>query len=302
MEKLLLSAKNLGRSDQGKIRLTDFNLDLDRGQVIGLLGVNGAGKSTALALLSGALAPSAGSVEIAGKNLHQHPRAKKHIGLLPETPPLYANLSVDENLDFAAHLRGMKGPEVAKARESIKKRLDLTSLGRRLCRRLSKGMAQRTAIAQALIHAPEVLVLDEPTAGLDPGQAQALRELIRELGAECGVILASHILEDMEQLCQRVIVLHDGRQVAEQVLDDSRLVRILLGAPPDDPEQLAGISTVKKAQSQGDGWYQLELAGAEEQLVQQIMDAGWRLRALIPAQYNLQSLLAQAIGTEEAHS
>lgn len=298
MEKLLLSAKSLGRKDQGKIRLADFNLDLHKGEVIGLLGVNGAGKSTALALLSGALAPGTGSVEVHGENLHQHPQARKYIGLLPETPPLYANLSVNENLDFAARLRGMSASQAAIARESIKKRLDLTALERRLCGRLSKGMAQRVAIAQALIHAPAVLILDEPTAGLDPAQAQTLRELIQELGSECAVILASHILADMEQLCQRVIVLNDGRQVAEQTLDDSNLVRIRLGTPPKDTAQLTELASVHMAQAQGSGWYQLELRGSEEKLVRQIMDAGWQLQALIPAQYNLQALLTQATSLE----
>ncbi len=295
MGKLLLSANNLGRKDQGKVRLTGFNLDLHQGQTVGLLGINGAGKSTTLALLSGALAPGSGCVEVLGMNLHQHPQARKHIGLLPETPPLYANLSVNENLDFAARLRGMASSQITSARESVKKRLDLHTLGKRLCARLSKGMAQRVAIAQALIHSPKVLVLDEPTAGLDPAQAQELRELIRGLSGECGILLASHILADMEQLCQRVIVLNDGRQVAEQAMNNNRMVRIRLKTPPQNPAQLIGIASIRKAEDQGNGWYQLELDDAGEALAEQITAAGWGLLALIPSQYNLQSLLAQTL-------
>ena len=295
MEKLLLSANNLGRKDQGKVRLTGFNLDLHQGQTVGLLGINGAGKSTTLALLSGALAPGSGCVEVLGVNLHQHPQARKHIGLLPETPPLYANLSVNENLDFAARLRGMASSQITGARESVKKRLGLHALGKRLCARLSKGMAQRVAIAQALIHSPKVLILDEPTAGLDPAQAQELRGLIRELANECGIILASHILDDMEQLCQRVIVLNNGRQVAEQTLGGSNIVRIQLGKPPENPGQLTGITSVCKVEDQENGWYQLELNGSGEKLAEQIVAAGWQLQALIPSPHNLQSLLTQAI-------
>ncbi|WP_293646803.1 ABC transporter ATP-binding protein [Thiolapillus sp.] len=298
MENLLLHADNLGRKDQGKTRLTGFHLDLHPGEVVGLLGVNGAGKSTTLALLSGALAPSSGRVQVLGKDLHRHPQAKRHIGLLPEIPPLYGSLSVDENLDFAACLRGMKGAELTSARNAVKQRLDLRSLGRRLCSRLSKGMAQRVAIAQALIHGPEILILDEPTAGLDPAQAQSLRDLIRQLGESCGILLASHILADMEQLCQRVIILNEGRQVAEQQLAGSNLVRIQLGSPPQDTTELEQLDGVATVQPQGDGWYQLALNSPVAVLSERLTAHGWQLLALIPARYNLQSLLADAISRE----
>ncbi len=299
MDNLLLKARNLARKDQGKSRLRDFNLDLHQGEVVGLLGVNGAGKSTTLALLSGALAPSSGDVEVLQMNLHRHPRAKKYIGLLPERPPLYPDLSVDENLDFAARLRGMRRKQRIHAQAAVKKRLDLLPLGKRLCSRLSKGMAQRVAIAQALIHTPPILILDEPTAGLDPAQAQALRELIRELGSECGILLASHILADMEQLCQRVLVLNNGRLVAERILYGNEGVRIQLGAAPEDPVQLTSLSAIRSAKDLGNGCYELELSDTGEELAQQISQAGWQLQALIPSRYNLQSLLTDAISNDE---
>ncbi|HID45313.1 MAG TPA: ABC transporter ATP-binding protein [Chromatiaceae bacterium] len=298
MNNPLLKASNLGRTDQGNTRLRDFSLSLQRGEVVGLLGVNGAGKSTAMALLSGALAPTSGHVEVLGLNLHQHPRSKKHIGLLPESAPLYASLTVDENLDFAARLRGMASAEAARAGTAIKKRLDLQPLGKRLCSKLSKGMAQRVAIAQALIHSPVILILDEPTAGLDPAQAQTLRDLIRELGSECGILLASHILADMEQLCRRVIILNNGRQVAEQALDESNLVRVQLSAPPENTGDLTEITTVKAVYPQDNGWYQLEMNGPADEFIRQALTRGWQLQALIPAQYNLQSLLTDAIASE----
>lgn len=297
MENLLLHADNLGRKDQGKTRLTGFHLDLHPGEVVGLLGVNGAGKSTTLALLSGALAPSSGRVQVLGRICTGIPKPSG-ISACCLKSPLYGSLSVDENLDFAACLRGMKGAELTSARNAVKQRLDLRSLGRRLCSRLSKGMAQRVAIAQALIHGPEILILDEPTAGLDPAQAQSLRDLIRQLGESCGILLASHILADMEQLCQRVIILNEGRQVAEQQLAGSNLVRIQLGSPPQDTTELEQLDGVATVQPQGDGWYQLALNSPVAVLSERLTAHGWQLLALIPARYNLQSLLADAISRE----
>ena len=230
---ILLQASNLGRRDGRNQRLEGLDLVLRRGQVLGLLGVNGAGKSTTLALLSGALRPTSGRVEILGIDLHRHPsQAKRHLGLLPERPPLYPNLTVDENLDFAARLRGMQGKAARSARERIKRQLDLGAFGARLCGRLSKGMAQRVGIAQALVHEPQVVILDEPTAGLDPAQARELRTFIGDIRSRCGVLLATHILRDVEALCEEVLILRDGRLAARERLHEQNRVRIHLLRPP----------------------------------------------------------------------
>jgi ABC-2 type transport system ATP-binding protein len=302
MEKLLLSATNLSRVTHGQARLTDFNLTLHQGQSIGLLGVNGAGKSTTLALLSGALAPTSGIVEVSGVDLHKHSQAKHGIGILPEKPPLYPNLSVSENLAFAAGLRGLSGKNLRNAISRMIDQMDLYTNRKRLCRHLSKGMAQRVAIAQALIHAPDILILDEPTAGLDPAQAQAFRQLIKEQQENCGIIIASHILADIEQLCDQVTILNQGRQVASHNLSDSHLVRIKLAAPPSETIELERLSSVAGVQHQDHGWYQLELQQPEQHLAQEIISAGWQLQALIPAQQNLQQLLTEAISHSEAVS
>ena len=288
----LLQATGLERTDQGKTRLADFHLRLERGEVVGLLGVNGAGKSTALALLSGALAPSRGRVEVLGRNLHASPSARHHIGLLPERAPLYPQLTVKENLDFAGRLRGLRGKALSQALNKVVEQLGLGDLQRRLCSRLSRGMAQRVAIAQALIHAPDILILDEPTAGLDPAQAQELRDLIRRISPGCAVLLASHILEDMEQLCSRVVVLNRGRKVAEQSLQDGNSLRIRLGRPPEPGTGfLTALSGVTQAIEQGDGWYLLQIQAPPESLVPHMVS--WELQALLPARYSLQSLLAE---------
>ncbi len=294
MDTPLLEASRLSRSDQGSTRLADFDLHLERGEIVGLLGVNGAGKSTALSLLSGSLAPSRGKVRILGKNLHASPAMRRHIGLLPEKAPLYPQLTVEENLDFAGRLRGLRGKALSQGRNKMMKQLDLGNFQRRLCNRLSRGMAQRTAIAQALIHDPDILILDEPTAGLDPAQAQELRDFLGQIAPTRAILLASHILEDMEQLCSRVLVLSKGRKVAEQSLKDGNSLRIRLGRPPGPGTGfLTALSGVIEATDQGDGWYLLRIQVPPESLVPQMVS--WELQALLPARYSLQSLLAEAL-------
>ena len=280
---IILKAENLGRSDGRQKRVSGLSLSLKKGEILGLLGINGAGKSTTLALLSGALAPSSGRVEVMSMDLHRQPGAKRHIGLLPEKPALYPELTVDENLDFAARIRGMARGQVKAARENIKQRCDLVQVGRRLAGRLSKGYQQRTGIAQAMIHSPSVLALDEPTAGLDPVQADQLRSLIQSISPDCGIILASHVLLDMEQLCQRVLVLNDGKLVSERSLtgESNGVVRLHLTRAPG-LEQLSRLSGVLSAEPLDGGWYRLQTDGSDQELAQTIAGRDWGMSAFIP--------------------
>lgn len=280
---IILEAETLGRSDGRQKRVSGFNLKLRKGEIVGLLGTNGAGKSTTLALLSGALAPSSGKVEVMGIDLHRQPDAKRFIGLLPEKPALYPELTVDENLDFAARIRGMARNQVKAARENIKQRCDLVRVGSRLAGRLSKGYQQRTGIAQAMIHSPRVLALDEPTAGLDPAQADQLRSLIQSISPDCGIILASHILLDMEQLCQRVLILNDGRLATECSLtgDSNGTIRLRLTRPPA-LEQLDRLPGVMAAEALDAGWYRLQTDPNSTELAQTIASQNWGMCAYIP--------------------
>jgi ABC-2 type transport system ATP-binding protein len=290
----MLKAENLARIDGRQKRVSGFNLDLKKGEIVGLLGINGAGKSTALALLSGALAPSSGKVEVMGIDLHRQPDAKRYIGLLPEKPALYPELTVDENLDFAARIRGMARNQVKAARENIKQRCDLVHVGKRLAGKLSKGYQQRTGIAQAMIHSPRVLALDEPTAGLDPAQADQLRSLIQAISPDCGIILASHILLDMEQLCQRVLVLNDGRLVSECSLtgESNGMIRLRLARPPE-LEQLSRLPGVLTAEALDADWYRLQTDTTSPELAQTIASQDWGMRAFIPESLNSRLLRDQ---------
>ncbi|MFA7239633.1 MAG: ABC transporter ATP-binding protein [Sulfuricellaceae bacterium] len=207
-----LSAKHLGRDFASRHAAIDIAIELAQGEVLGLLGQNGAGKSTVMQMLAGVLAPTRGFVEICGVDLAMDAKAAKmHLGYLPEQPPLYTDMSVDDYLLFAAQLRRIPKPAAAAAR--AKARCGLNDAGQRLIAHLSKGLRQRVGIAQAIVHEPRVMILDEPTAGLDPVQIREVRKLIRELGDQSSVILSTHILEEAETLCDRIHILRDGKIV-----------------------------------------------------------------------------------------
>ncbi len=211
----LLEVENLERRDSTRRRVAGVSFTVQRGEVVGLLGLNGAGKSTTLLAIAGVLAPSAGAIRIDGRDLSREPRrAKASLGFLPERPPLYPELTVDEFLRFAARLRGLPAGRVAGAVDSAKSRCGLTAVGRRLIQQLSKGYQQRVGLAQAIVHDPPLILLDEPSSGLDPAQAQEIRDLIAGLGEAHGVIFSSHLLDEVQRVCQRVEVLHEGRHVA----------------------------------------------------------------------------------------
>jgi len=224
--KPLLLARQLSYGKATRPRLSDFDLQLQPGDRLGLLGVNGAGKSTLMQLLAGILAPSGGEVVIMGQRLDLAGRAlRRHIGFLPQRVPVYPELTVRENLDWAGRLRGLEGRALHEAIDDVLQQVQLDGFGQRLAGRLSAGMAQRLGLAQAILHRPEILILDEPTAGLDPLQTEQVRELLRGLPAETSVILATHLLDDVQQLCNRVILLDEGRKTAEhEVTPDTDLL------------------------------------------------------------------------------
>lgn len=214
MPDITVSASELSRSYGTLAAVHDISFDLRQGEVLGLLGPNGAGKTTTLQMLAGCLAPSTGTIEICGIDLLERPlEAKALLGYLPETPPLYRELTVDEYLRLAARLRRVPKAAIAEAVENAKQRCGLTEVGKRLIGNLSKGFQQRVGIAQAIVHNPRVVILDEPTVGLDPIQIREIRNLIRELGGTHSVILSTHILPEVESICDRIQIMHRGQMV-----------------------------------------------------------------------------------------
>jgi ABC-2 type transport system ATP-binding protein len=216
----LLELDHVSRRLSGREVLQEISFSLQREDVLGLLGVNGAGKSTTLAIIAGVLQPGAGSVRIDGKNVDDRVRTMRdRIGWVPESVPLWPELTVAESLDACGRLRGLSRSARQTAIDRESERLELTGIVRRLCGQLSLGQKRRVGLAQALLHEPDLLVLDEPGNGLDPVQAVQLRELIGKLSPRRGIILSSHDLAEVEAMCNRVVVLHAGRVRHDAKLD-----------------------------------------------------------------------------------
>lgn len=219
----------------------DLTITLEDGLIYGFLGVNGAGKSTTLGMLTGCLAPTAGSVRINGFDLLTQPiEAKRQFGYLPETPPLYLDMTAREYLRFIARARGVDRRDLDAAIDAAMEKTNITDVQNRLLRQLSKGYRQRVGLAQAILGDPKIIILDEPTVGLDPGQVVEIRELIRSLGGKHTVIFSSHILSEVSLLCDRVFIIDHGRLVStdtpenlEKMLDEGEILEINVLASPD---------------------------------------------------------------------
>ncbi|UXI68583.1 ABC transporter ATP-binding protein [Tahibacter amnicola] len=208
----ILAVNAVSRSLAGREIVRDLSLSLRRGEVLGLLGINGAGKSTTLRMIAGVLAPDRGQVLIDGADLYETPElARRGIGYLPEQAPLHRELTVEEFLRFCARLRGLKGAAVGAALDQAIARCDLAEVRRRLIGQLSKGFQQRVGIAQALIHRPPLVILDEPASGLDPVQSVRMRELVASLRPDHAVILSTHLLAEAQVCCDRIAILHRGQ-------------------------------------------------------------------------------------------
>ena len=212
----MIEVKDLAKDYGEHHALKGISFSVDSGRIAGLLGPNGAGKSTTMNIMTGCLTPTSGQVIIDGCDMDQDPvRAKEKIGYLPELPPLYEDMTVREYLGFVCDLKKVKGKEKKTAVEEVMEAVKVTELSGRLIRNLSKGYKQRVGLAQALIGNPPVIILDEPTVGLDPNQIIEMRELIRSLGNKHTVILSSHILSEVNAVCDQVLIIDDGRLVAE---------------------------------------------------------------------------------------
>lgn len=214
----MIEVNSLTKQYGDKRGVRDISFSIDEGEIVGFLGPNGAGKSTTMNIITGYLSATSGSAKIGGIDVLENPlEAKKQIGYLPELPPLYLDMTVKDYLDFVYELKGAKtrAPEQKKHIKNICELVGVTEVYNRVIRNLSKGYRQRVGLAQALIGDPEVLILDEPTVGLDPRQIVEIRDVIRELGKKRTIILSTHILPEVEQICERVLVIKEGRIIAD---------------------------------------------------------------------------------------
>ena len=301
---ILIEARQLSRRYGPTLAVADLNLTLRKGEVIGLLGPNGAGKSTTLKMLAGCLAPSAGEIRINGVSLREEPKAaKKHLGFLPEQPPLYPELSVDEYLDYCAGLHGIAGSARGAAVAQSKNACGLNEVARRNIGNLSKGYQQRVGLAQAIIHRPPVIILDEPTIGLDPNQIREIRALIIELGKSHSVILSSHILPEIQAVCGRVMIISRGRVVYnEPVADAARFDSVCLRLRRGSKEGLAGVPGVGTVTELGADRYRVAInddADPREAIAIAAAQHDWGLIELRAEQKTLEEIFVELTSGEE---
>jgi ABC-2 type transport system ATP-binding protein len=217
----LINAKQITRYYGKHCAVNQLSFSLKKGQILGFLGVNGAGKTTTMQMLCGNLAPNSGEIYINGFNMLTQPKlAKRSLGYVPDTPPLYKDLSVHEFLCYCAQLHAVPKVDIKAAVKLAETRCGLTDVSDRLIANLSKGYQQRIGIAQAIVHNPDVIILDEPTVGLDPLQIIEIRSLIRELGRKHGVIFSTHILSEVQELCTDVMIIRQGTCVLNTRIED----------------------------------------------------------------------------------
>ena len=228
----MIEVQNLTKRYGPTLAVSDVSFAVEKGEILGFLGPNGAGKTTTMRVITGFLPPTEGKVQVAGFDVVEQPlEAKRRTGYLPETPPVYPDMRVDEYLAFVARIKGLPRREIRQRLDEITEKCAIGDVRRRQIGKLSRGYRQRVGLAQALIHNPEVLVLDEPTAGLDPKQIIETRELIKNLAGQHTVVLSTHILPEAAKTCQRVVVINEGKVVA-------------VGAPEELTRRLLGYGTV----------------------------------------------------------
>jgi ABC-2 type transport system ATP-binding protein len=284
--------------------LDDVSFDVAQGEIVGLLGPNGAGKTTAMRILTGYMPPSDGQASIGGYDVFEDSlEARARIGYLPESVPLYDEMTVRAYLAYMAGLRRV--PDRAKAIQRAMEACHIAARAESPIGHLSKGMRQRVGLAQAIVHDPEVLILDEPTIGLDPKQIREVRRLIQALGKEHTVLLSSHILPEVSQTCSRILILHGGRLVAQGAPDDlmARLRgggQVLVRIRPPASEQastiLGSIPGVTEVQLQEDGTYTVTCppdVDVRPQLAQAIVQHGWELLELRAMDMSLEDIFLQ---------
>ena len=305
----LLEASQISRYFGGKIAVDEVSFSVNKGEVVGFLGPNGAGKSTTMRMLSGNLAPDHGQIHINGIDLLDNPKlAKAHIGYLPETPPLYKEHTVREFLQFCARLNAIDKKKQKAAVDTAIERCGLTDVGQRLIGNLSKGFQQRVGIAQAIIHSPAVVILDEPTSGLDPIQIREIRQLIRDIADQHSVILSTHILPEVQMLCDRVQIISQGQllfndsidKLASQMNASALIVQFEQPLPADVLHQLDGVETVDALAHNRFRLHYHPDHNPTPQLLSRAVSENWQLSMLMPEQHTLEEVFMKIIQNEEA--
>ncbi|MDH3402057.1 MAG: ABC transporter ATP-binding protein [Acidobacteriota bacterium] len=307
----MIEVQNLTRRYGDFTAVDSISFAVDDGEIVGMLGPNGAGKTTAIRMITGFLPPTSGRVRVSGRNLFEDPvEARRDVGYLPENVALYPEMRVSEYLAYRARLEGMTG---AAARTAIREVLAdclIESVARQVIGTLSKGYRQRVGLAAAILHQPKVLVLDEPTVGLDPKQIIAIRELIRTLGGRRTLLLSTHILPEVELLCDRVVIIDRGRVVAEGTPDSLRrswqgeavVTLELKEGRAEAAELLAAVAGVAAVEAHGDREFELRCrpgSDPREELFRLAVDRRWTLLELAQRKASLEDIFVR-LTTDDA--
>jgi ABC-2 type transport system ATP-binding protein len=317
----MIKVENLTKRYDNFVAVRSIDFEVEKGQIVGFLGPNGAGKTTTMRILTCFMPPSEGTASVAGYDVLQQPmEVKKRIGYLPEMPPLYPEMEVSEYLTFVGKLKGIPSADLARRVKEVEERCAVTDVASKLISKLSKGYRQRVGLAQAIIHNPEVLILDEPTSGLDPKQIHETRELIRSLAGEHTIILSTHILSEVEQTCDHVIIISKGQMVAKDSVANltSRLrgqatialeIESSSGSLENDEvvaklEQVAGVSKVSAVASRaGRHDFEVEAQSGHDiraDLARAVVGAGWNLNELRAAALSLEEVFLELTASEKA--
>jgi gliding motility-associated transport system ATP-binding protein len=315
----MITVKELTKKYARTIAVDHVSFAVQKGQIVGFLGPNGAGKTTTMRMLTCFLPPTSGSATVAGFDVLEQPlEVKKRIGYLPETPPLYPEMETAEYLKFVGKLKGISGAELSKRVDYVCDRCAVSEVKNKLLGKLSKGYRQRVGLAQAIIHNPDVLILDEPTAGLDPKQINETRDLIKSLAGDHTIILSTHILPEVEQTCEQVIIINKGKLVATDSVQnlqarargaESVVVEVAgrngsleLSVVQRRLEQIQGISRVQYKTSHANrNIFEIESQKGfvRGDLARAVVEAGWDLNELRPAAMSLEEVFLQLTGKDK---
>src|ERR1700724_1556688 len=316
----MIKVEGLTKRYARNVAVDNISFEVEKGQIVGFLGPNGAGKTTTMRVLTCFLPPTAGTCNVAGFDVLENPmEVKKRIGYLPETPPLYPEMEVREYLTFVGKLKGMSGQSLANRVNEVGERCAVADVQSKLLGKLSKGYRQRVGLAQAIIHNPDVLILDEPTSGLDPKQINETRELIKSLAGDHTIILSTHILPEVEQTCEQVIIINKGKLVATDSVSNlqnrargakSLLVEVGARNGLMDPlkvqsslELVPGVSRVHlKNKLDNRSVFEVESRKGlvRGDLSRAVVEAGWDLNELRPAAVSLEEVFLQLTGDTAA--
>lgn len=322
----MISVKELTKRYARNTAVDHISFEVAKGEIVGFLGPNGAGKTTTMRILTCFLPPSAGTASVAGFDVLEQPlEVKKRIGYLPETPPIYPEMETVDYLKFVGKLKGLRDADLDKRVEYVCQRCAISDVKTKLLGKLSKGYRQRVGLAQAIIHNPDVLILDEPTAGLDPKQINETRDLIKDLAGEHTIILSTHILPEVEQTCQQVIIINKGKLVATDSVRnlqarargaESVLVEVAgrngtleTSIVEHKLQQVPGVSrVVQKQQIESRILFEVESQKGRlvrGDLARAVVESGWDLNELRPAAMSLEEIflqLTQSDAPEEAEA